>query len=90
MSSGLLQMFVELWNLHGTSNFIKSTGATCSDSVNHKRVQVFSIPVLLLGCSQGRTCNLQLIVSLEALGTNAYNRYAMCLARQFRVNFWDL
>ena len=65
MSSGLLQAFVELWNLHGTS-FIESTGVACSDSVSHKRVQVLSIPVLLLACSQDWTCNLQMIVSLEA------------------------
>ena len=29
-----------------------------------------------------------MIVFLEAQGTNAYNRYAMCPAGQFRVNFW--
>ena len=44
MSSGLLQVFVELGNLHGTS--IESTGVACSDSVSHNRVQVLSIPVL--------------------------------------------
>ena len=33
------------------------------------------------------TCSLQMIVSFEALGTNAYNRYAMFPAGQFRVNF---
>ena len=32
-----------------------------------------------------------MIVFLEAQGThNAYNRYAMCPAEQFRVNFWVL
>ena len=51
-----------------------------SDSVRHNRVQVLSIPVLLLACSQDWTCNLQMIVSLEASETNAYNRYAMCPA----------
>ena len=35
MSSGLLQVFVELGNLHGTSNFIESTGVAYSDSVSH-------------------------------------------------------
>ena len=30
-----------------TTSFIESTGAVCSDSVSHNRVQVFSIPVLL-------------------------------------------
>ena len=63
-------------------------GVTCSDSICHNQVQVLSIPVLLLACSKDWTCNLQMIVSLEAQGTNAYNRYAMCPAGQFRVNFW--
>ena len=31
-----------------------------------------------------------MIVSLETQGTNAYNRYAMYPAGQFRVNFWVL
>ena len=59
ISSGLLQVFVELGNLHGTSN---------NDlySVSHNRVQVLSIPVLLLACSQDWTCNLQMILSFEA------------------------
>ena len=46
ISSGFLQVFVELWNLHGTSTFIESTGVTCSDSGWHNWVQVLSIPVL--------------------------------------------
>ena len=49
--------FLELGNLQ-TISFIESTGVVCSDSVNHKRVQVLSIPVLLLACSQDWTCNL--------------------------------
>ena len=49
-----------------TTSFIESTGVACSDSVSHNRVQVLSIPVLLLTCSQDWTCNLQRIVSLEA------------------------
>ena len=65
-------------------------GFACSDSVSHNWVQVLSIPVLLLTCNQDWTCNLQMIVSLEAQGTNTYNHYAMCPAEQFRVNFWDL
>ena len=63
-----------------TTSYIKSMGVTCSDSVSHNWVQVLSIPVLLLVCSHDWTCNLQMIVSLEAWGTNAYNRYAMCPA----------
>ena len=43
-------------------------------------LQVLSIPVLLLAYSQDWTCNLQMIVSLEVLGINPYNRYAMCPA----------
>ena len=53
-------------------SFIEFTGVACSDSVSHNRVQVLSIPVLLLTCSQDWTCNLQMIVS------NAYNCYTMC------------
>ena len=43
-----------------TTSFIESTGVACSNSISHNRVQVLSIPVLLL------ICNLQMIVSLEA------------------------
>ena len=50
-----------------TTSFIESTGGgICSDSLSHNRVQVLSIPVLLHACSQDWTCNLQMIVSLEA------------------------
>ena len=64
----LLQAFVELGSQHGTSNYVLYWihGVTCSDSVSHNPVQVLSIPVLLLACSQDLTCNLQMIVSLEA------------------------
>ena len=34
--------------------------------IRHNRVQVLRIPILLLACSQDWTCNLQMIVSLEA------------------------
>ena len=44
--------FTELW----TTSFIESTGVACSDSVSHNRVQVLSIPVLLLACSEDWTC----------------------------------
>ena len=66
MSDGLLQVFVKLGNLHGTMSFIESTGVACSDYVSYNRIQVSSIPVLLLPCSQDWTCNLQMIVFLEA------------------------
>ena len=49
-----------------TTSFIESTGVACSDSISHNLVQVLSIPLLLLACSQDWTCNLQMIVSLEA------------------------
>ena len=49
-----------------TTSFIESTGIACSDSVSHNRVQVLSIPVLLLVCCQDWTCNLLMIVFLEA------------------------
>ena len=65
MSSGLLQVFVELGNLHRTTSFIESKGVACSDSVSHNRIQELSIPVLLLAYSQDWICNLQMIVPLE-------------------------
>ena len=49
-----------------TTSLIESTGVASSDSVCHNRVQVLRIPVLLLACNQEWTCNLQMIVSLEA------------------------
>ena len=47
-------------------SFIESMGVAYSDSVSHNRVQVLSIPVLLLTCRQDCTRNLQIIVSIEA------------------------
>ena len=49
-----------------TTSFIESTGVACFDSVSYNRVQVLSIPVLLLACSQDWTSNLKMIVTLEA------------------------
>ena len=49
-----------------TTFFIESTGVACSDSISHNQVQVLSIPVLLLACSPDWTCNLVMIVTLEA------------------------
>ena len=49
-----------------TTSFIEYSGIACSDFINHYQVQVLRIPVLLLACSQDWTCNLQMIVSLEA------------------------
>ena len=68
MPSGLLQVLVELRSLRRTSNYVFYLihGVSCSDSIKHNPVQVLSIPVLLLARSQERTCNLQIIVPLEA------------------------
>ena len=41
-----------------TTFFIESMGVACFDSVNHNRVQVLRIPVLLLASSQDLTSNL--------------------------------
>ena len=49
-----------------TTSFIESTEVAFSDSVSHNRVQVLSIPVLLLACRDHWTCKLQMIVSFEA------------------------
>ena len=53
-------MFVELGNLHGTSNYVLYWihGVTCSDFVSHNRVQVLSIPAV-------RIEPASMIVSLE-------------------------
>ena len=51
---------------HRTTSFTESMVVTCSDSVSHNVLQVLSIPVLLLFCCQDWTCNIQMIVSLEA------------------------
>ena len=56
------ETFTELW----TTSFIEFTEAVCSDFVSHNQVQVLSIPVLLLDFSQDRTCDFQMIISLEA------------------------
>ena len=53
-----------------TMSFIETTEVACSDFISHNRVQVLSIPVLLLTCSEDWTCNLQMIVSLEAQKEN--------------------
>ena len=43
----------------------------------HNRVQVLSMPILLLACSQDWTYNLQMIVSYKIEGTDAYTLYAV-------------
>ena len=54
-----------------TTSFIEFTGVACSDSVAITGYKCYT-------CNQDWTSNLQMIVSLEASGTNVYNRYAMC------------
>ena len=49
-----------------TTSFIESTGVACSDSVSHNRVQVLSIPILFLACSQDWICNIQVPSWLQA------------------------
>ena len=68
MSSGLLQVFVNsgTYTELRTTSFIESMGVAFSYSFCHNWVQVLSIPVLLLACSQDLASNLQMIVSLEA------------------------
>ena len=68
MSSDLLQVFlVKLGSLHGTLNHVfYLTHVVSIALINHNRVQVLSILVLLLASSQDWTCNLQMIVSVEA------------------------
>ena len=58
-SSGVCRTHESSWNFELMS-FIESTGVACSDSVSHNWLQVLSIPVLLLACSQDWTCNLYL------------------------------
>ena len=50
-----------------TTSLIESTVIACSDSVWHNRVQVLSIPVLLLTCSQDLTCITFVIVYIYQL-----------------------
>ena len=56
---GLLQVFlIELGNLGGTLNNVlySINGVAYFDSVNHIKVHVLNIPVLLLACSQDWIC----------------------------------
>ena len=51
------------WTLEPSRNFelhplLKPRRVACSDSISHNRVQVLSIPVLLLACSEDWTCHL--------------------------------
>ena len=75
MSSGLLQVFVELGNLHGTSNYVlywNHGGRLFWFRLAYPGTSVKN-SCILLACSEDWTCNLQMIVFLEAQGTKAYN-----------------
>ena len=61
-----------------TTCFIESTGVACSVSVSHNQVQVLSIPVLLLACSEDWTCNLQMIISFRSLGNQPLHYVSCC------------
>ena len=45
-----------------TTSFIESMGVACSDSVSHNRVQVLSIPVLLLTSNSGVLTNVEYLI----------------------------
>ena len=52
-----------IWTRVGVSiSYDDNHYTTGTSSVSHNRVQVLSIPVLLLACSQDWTCNLQMIL----------------------------
>ena len=72
-----------------TSAFIESTGVACSDSVSHNRVQVLSIPVLLLACSQDWTFNLRMIVGYRCWFLKLLRRHSLLWKWKdllFRIN----
>ena len=66
-----------------TTSFIESMGVACSNSVSHNRIQVLSIPVLLLACSEDWTWNLQMIVSLDALGSRFNPHYRRVTIQEY-------
>ena len=68
MSSALLQRGSCCRTREFSQNFephplFDTKEVNCSESVNHNRVQMLGILVLLLACYQDWTCNLQMIVS---------------------------
>ena len=79
----LIQVFAKLGNLHWTSNYVVYRIHV------GRLVKMLSIPVLLLAYSQDWTCNFHMIITLESLGINAYNRYAMCPGHIGR-NVWEI
>ena len=70
-----------------TTSFIESTGVACSDSVSHNRVQVLSIPVLFLACSQDWTCNLQMMSCVTVIGLGSV--FLSCMDYSLRQSFKD-
>ena len=63
--SGVCRTREPTWNFE-LRRLLNQRGVTYSDYVSHNWVQVLSILVLLPACCQDWTCNLQMIVSLEA------------------------
>ena len=53
--SGVCQTREPTWNFELRLLFNPGGGVACSDSISPNRVQVLSIPVLLLACSQDWT-----------------------------------
>ena len=49
-----------------TMSFILYMGVICSGSINHNRVQVLSIPVLLLACSQLQSHIFDIITNMKS------------------------
>ena len=68
MSSSLLQVFVELGNLQGTSNYVLywiHGGSPVLIPSAITEYKWFKYSCIVTRCSQDWTCNLQMIVSLE-------------------------
>ena len=66
MSSGIFPVFlVEFESLHGTSNRVRYLihRGRLIWFRNHKWIQVLSVPILLIACTQDWTCNLLMIVT---------------------------
>ena len=83
MSSVLLQLFVKLGSLHVTSNHVVLFNQQWS-------LVLIPLTINVLACSQNWTCNLQIIVTIEDLETNMYNRYGICPAGQPLREFFGL
>ena len=70
-----IYIYIYIYQMQQKNGYTKGQELQSIEDIN--REQVLSIPVFLLACIEDWTCNLQMIVSLEASGTDTYNRYAM-------------